>query len=598
MVKLSDYVIDYLAKTGVSTVFTLTGGGIMHLVESLGNSDLRYVCCHHEQSCSIAAQAYGLYAEELGVCLVTTGPGGTNALTGAAAAYADSTPVLFITGQVKREDFASLRGVRQYGAQENDIISMARPVTKYAEVVMEPESILYHLQKAVYLATHGRKGPVWLDIPLDVQAAIIAETELAGFAPEENKAPNQVERAVEQTYKALAGAKRPLILAGHGVIAAKAQDKLAELVEALHIPVMATWRALSVFDTENRLFFGSPGLQAPRYSNLILQGADLLIVVGSRLDNIITAFNEEHFAFRAAKIVVDIDETEIDKLKTPKVTKVVADAGDYLAEMLEQASGFAKPDFSKWLADCLSLKERFPIWQEKQPEQPPQECVDLYHATRLISTYCAKDDVIVISSTSRCNTAGHMAFSHRSGQMTISSMGMGAMGFALPSAVGAYFASGGKRPIVIEGDGSLQLNIQELQTIQTYRIPAKLFVFNNNGYAAIATMQERNFAGHYVGCNPQSGVCMPDLEKIAGAYGIAYRRIEKNSEAEAVIKQVLEAEGAVVCDMIGSLKFDEIPKCISSVNAEGKRVSALLENPYPFLADEEIENIYRQMGCL
>jgi acetolactate synthase-1/2/3 large subunit len=376
------------------------------------------------------------------------------------------------------------------------------------------------------------------------------------------------------------------------------QDKLTELVEALEIPVMATWRALSIFDTEDRLFFGGPGLQAPRYSNLILQGCDLLIVLGSRLDNMITAFNEEHFAFRAEKIIVDIDEKETDKLKMPDVTKVTADVRAFLMEMLRQLPEFAKPDISKWREDCTALKKRFPVWDEKQPEQPSEECVDLYQATRHISAHCAKDDVIVISSTSRCYTAAHMAFSHQSGQMAISSPGMGAMGFALPSAVGAFYASGEKRPVVIEGDGSLQLNIQELQTIVTYKIPAKIFIFNNNGYAAIATMQERNFAGHYVGCNPQSGVAMPDLEKIAGAYGIKYLRANNDDEAAAAVKQALATEGAVICDLNGSPKFDEIPKCISSVGEDGKRVSALLENPYPFLPDEEIEDIFQQMGCL
>lgn len=610
MKKVSDLVFEYLKEQGVTTVFTLTGGGIMHLVDSMGRSGMEYVCCHHEQACSIAAQAYGMYQEQMNVCLVTTGPGGTNALTGAAAAWVDSTPMLFLTGQVKREDFAALRGVRQFGAQENDIISMAKPVTKYAEVVMEPEEILYHLQKAFYLAQHGRKGPVWLDIPLDVQAAEVEEVNLKQFRVEEpelweGKAAllrkEDVRRAAEKAVHALKEAKRPLLLIGYGVMASKAAAEVYMLAQKLEIPVLATWRALSVFDSEDPLFFGSPGLQAPRYSNLILQGCDLLIVIGSRLDNMITAFNEPHFAFRAKKIIIDIDEKETDKLHMPEVTKVTADAGQFIRIMMDYVTGsqgiaeLKGRDavwHEKWLQDCRWLKERFPLCREKQVQT---EGVDLYRVSDAISKHCRENDTIVISSTSRCNTAGHIAFEHKKGQRTISSMGMGSMGFAIPSAVGAWFASGKNRVIVLEGDGSLQLNIQELQTICTYGIEAKMFIFNNTGYAAITTMQERNFDGFYVGSNPESGVSMPDLGKIAQAYDIPYFCITANEETTQTVAQVMAFEGPVICDIRGSLKFDEIPKCISSVNAEGKRISAYLENPYPFLPEEEMQEIYERL---
>ncbi len=592
MIKLSDYMIKYFEKIGITTVFTLTGGGIMHLVESVGSSSLEYVCCHHEQACSIAAQAYGMYDEKLNVCLITTGPGGTNALTGAAAAYVDSTPMIFISGQVKREDFASLRGVRQFGAQENDIISMAKPVTKYAETVMEPQDILYHMEKAVYLATHGRKGPVWLDIPLDVQATMIDEEALRGYNEEEEKRLPTMEGQIEEISQLLAMAKRPLILAGHGAISSGAQETLRDFVHDLQVPVMGTWRALEIFDTEDTLFFGSPGLQAPRYSNLIMQGCDLLIVLGSRLDNMITAFNEERFAFRATKVFVDIDENELKKLNVPQSIKVNSDVKLFLEQMRARVRTLPLESVNKWRNDCRHLKERFPLGEERQEK----ECsLDLYKAVRAISLASEKEDAIVISSTSRCNTAGHIAFARKSGQKSISSMGMGSMGFALPSAIGAYYASGKKRIIVIEGDGSFQLNIQELQTINACHIPAKIFVFNNNGYAAITTMQERNFDGHYVGSNEASGVTMPDLEKIAYAYGISYFKIEGNCEIDEIVGKVMGTEGAVICDLAGDLTFDEIPKCISFVNKDGKRESALLENPYPFLDEQVVENIFEEL---
>ncbi len=591
--KLSDYVFKYLMEQGVRHVFTLTGGGIMHLVDSMGRSGVKYVCCHHEQAAAIAAQAYSMYEERLNVCLVTTGPGGTNALTGAAAAYVDSTPVIYLSGQVKREDFARLRGVRQYGAQENDIVAMAAPVTKYAVTVMEPEDIAYELEKSVYLATHGRKGPVWIDIPLDVQSAEIEEKQLRHYMPETEEAEEGYSEAAKYTLELLQEAKRPLLLVGQGMVSAGAQQAVRKFVEKTQIPVLATWRVLDFMATDEDGFFGSPGLQAPRYSNLILQTCDCLIVLGSRMDNMITAFNESHFAYRAKKVIVDIDANEIRKLAMTDVYPLAGDVRRYADALLELLEEDSLPQYSAWMESCRRMKSRFPILGEKQEKE---EKVNLYKVTEEISKYAEEDDTIVISSTSRCNTAGHIAFTHKRGQKTISSMGMGSMGFALPSAVGAYYASGEKRTIVIEGDGSFQLNLQELETIVSNGVDAKMFIFNNIGYAAITTMQDRNFDGFYVGSNEQSGVFMPDLEKIAYAYDIPYVKIEKEEDIRPAVKKAMETEGAVLCDIVGSLWFDEIPKCISSVDAKtGKRVSALLENPYPFLSEEELREAEREL---
>lgn len=591
--KLSDYVFEYFVEQGVRHVFTLTGGGIMHLVDSMGRSGVKYVCCHHEQAAAIAAQAYSMYEERLNVCLVTTGPGGTNALTGAAAAYVDSTPVIYLSGQVKRDDFARLRGVRQYGAQENDIVAMAAPVTKYAVTVMEPEDIAYELEKSVYLATHGRKGPVWIDIPLDVQSAEIDEKQLRHYVPETEEDRESYSEAAKHTLELLQGAERPLILVGQGMVSSGAQQAVREFAEKTQIPVVATWRVLDFMATDEDGFFGSPGLQAPRYSNLILQTCDCLIVLGSRMDNMITAFNEGHFAYRAKKVIVDIDENEIKKLAMTDVYPVVGDVGRYIGALSELLDKYRLPEYSVWMESCRRVKKRFPILGEKQEKE---EKVNLYKVTEEISKYAHEEDTIVISSTSRCNTAGHIAFSHKRGQKTISSMGMGSMGFALPSAVGAYYASGEKRTIVIEGDGSFQLNLQELETIVSNGVDAKMFIFNNIGYAAITTMQDRNFGGFYVGSNEQSGVFMPDLEKIAYAYDIPYVKIEKEEDIRPAVKEAMETEGAVICDIVGSLWFDEIPKCISSVDVEtGKRVSALLENPYPFLSEGELRDAEREL---
>lgn len=604
MKKVSDFIFEYLSKNNIKHVYMLSGGGIMYLVDSLGRSNIEYVCCHHEQAAAIAAQADAMYNNDTSVCLITTGPGGTNALTGAAAAYVDSTPVLFLTGQVKRADFASKRGVRQFGAQENDIVSMVKSVTKYAETILEPEDVLYHLQKALHLANHGRKGPVWLDIPLDVQSAEIDETQLTEFHPEtevlestieveKNDKTVEIEEAVGKTIEMLKEAKRPLILVGHGVTASGAMKTLRKLQQTLKSPVVCTWRTLDAFDDDNPYFFGSPGLQANRYSNLITQGADFLLVLGSRLDNMITAFNEEHFAYRAKKMIVDIDEKEITKLHTTDTSYVVCNVAEYLQILVEKCKNEKFPDYTPWIGFCTDMKQTYPLLQEKQVKLGIG--ADLYQVSDAISKYCKKEDVLVVSSTSRCNTAGHMAFSHKADQKAISSMGMGSMGFALPSVIGAHFASGKQQIIMLEGDGSLQLNIQELQTINTYHINAKMFIWSNTGYAAISTMQERNFEGFYVGSNPESGVIMPDLSKIAAAYDLLYVRIDKNENIEENLCKVFATEGAVLCEVVGDIAFDEIPKCISNVNEQGVRVSASLENPYPFLSDEEMEQIWQKL---
>ena len=597
MIKLSDYVFKYLEKVGVEHAFTLTGGGIMHLVDSLGRSNIEYVCCHHEQAASIAAQAYDMYREQLSVCLITTGPGGTNALTGCAAAYVDSTPVIYMTGQVKRADFASLRHVRQFGAQENDIVSMAKPVTKYAVTIMEATDIAYELEKAVHLATTGRKGPVWIDIPLDIQAEMIDESNLRHYVPEDEAKRDYTAAALDLIDK-LRKSKHPILYVGQGMKAAGAEGLVRAFVEKTGIPVMATWRALDFLATDDENFFGSPGLQAPRYSNLIMQSCDMLLVLGSRLDNMITAFNEEHFAYNAKKVIVDIDEAEIDKLAMTNVTKVAGDVKDFMEVVMNVLDKEeALPSYEDWKKACREVKAAYPILGEKQDQD---EGVSLYAVTDAVGKCTKAEDVIIVSSTSRCNTAGHIACERKQGQISISSMGMGSMGFAIPSAVGGYYAmrDAGKNGdvIVFEGDGSLQLNIQELETIKAYDIPAKMFIFNNRGYAAITTMQDRNFDGFYVGSNEKSRLFMPDMKRIAEAYEIPYIRIATEDEIPAAVEKALKADGAYIVDICGSLWFDEIPKCISKIDEKtGKRVSAYLENPYPYLDEDKLDKLLNDL---
>ena len=589
--KLSDYVFKFYEDKGVKNAFMLSGGGIMHLVDSLGRSNINYICCHHEQAASIAAQAATMYNEVPAICLSTTGPGGTNALTGCAAAYVDSTPEIFLSGQVKRSDYASLRGVRQFGAQENDIISMAKPVTKYAVQINDPDKIRYELEKSFFIATSGRKGPVWIDIPLDVQAMDIEPDSLCSFNENESidEKKNVPDDIINEVYNTLVNSHKPVVLIGQGAVASGAYDVIREFINITHIPVLTTWRVQDFMDSDSKGYYGSPGLQAPRYSNLIIQNADTLLVLGSRLDNMITAFNEEHFAYKAKRIIVDIDSNEINKLNMPGKIGIVCDIKEFVNKLVDlcKENNYTN-DIDTWIDACELVKKQFPLLDE---QQEVDDGVNLYKVTNCVSNYAQSDDVIVISSTSRCNTAGHIAFNHKKGQKTISSMGMGSMGFAIPSAVGAYFASD-KRVVVIEGDGSLQLNIQELETIVSNGVDAKMFIFDNRGYAAITTMQDRNFDSFYVGSNEQSKLFMPITSEISKAYGIPCYEIKTDDNIEKVVPEVFDTEGPTMCVIYGSLHFDEIPKCISKVNEEtGQRESAVLENPYPFLTEEELESV-------
>ena len=356
MIKLSDYVMQFVAGLGVRHVFMLPGGGAMHLVDSLGrNKDLTYICNLHEQACAIAADAYSQYTNHLGVALVTTGPGGTNTITGVAAAWLDSTPILFLSGQVKRPDMIGDRGVRQVGFQEIDIVSLVRPITKYAVTVMEPSSIGYHLEKAVFLAKHGRPGPVWIDIPLDVQAAMIEENGLQGFEASELRQNTQGEAlsdkvscAIDQLNKAV----RPVILAGNGIRLSNALEEFTQLIERLGIPVLTTWKAADFLPEDHPLYAGRPGAVGQRGANFTQQNADWLLIIGARLDLGQTAYTHANFARGAVKIMVEIDAAEIRKMQMKIDVPVVSDAGDFLREFKIQLPTIEKIDRSKWLIKC------------------------------------------------------------------------------------------------------------------------------------------------------------------------------------------------------------------------------------------------------
>lgn len=563
----------------------------MHLVDSLGKCrDLEYVCCLHEQAAAIAAEAYGQYTNNLGVALVTTGPGGTNAITGVAGAWIDSTPVLMISGQVKRSDMIHDAGVRQMGVQEVDIVSLIKPITKYAVTVIEPSSIKFHLEKAVYLAKNERPGPVWLDIPLDVQAAMIKENNLEGFVP-----PISIFRRDEENLASLVGkatqllnnSERPVILAGNGIRLSRAIDDFLELIEYLEIPVLTTWKAMDLLPENHELFFGRPGSVGQRGANFIQQNADFIITIGARLDLPQVGYSYENFARGARKVIVDIDTNEIKKIKTHIDIPVCTAAKEFIREFVKNRSNIKAKDRSQWISKCKEWKSKYlVILQEYQMQK---EYVNTYVLVDVLSELMTENDILVPGSSGSCSEITMQAFRVKKGQRILNTLGLGAMGFGLPAAIGACLAGEKRRTITIIGDGGLQLNIQELETVARLNLPLKIFILNNNGYASIRNTQRNYFEGRLVCCDPSSGLTFPDTRKIASAYGIKNTRISNYRKFKERLNCVLNSQGTVICEVMVDPFLITAPRLSSEVLPDGSIVSKPLEDLWPFLAREEFK---------
>lgn len=591
-IKVSDYISQFLVDNGVRDLFLISGGGMMHLLDSAGKQEgLNCVFNLNEQASSICGEAYGQFTNHLGACMVTTGPGATNAVTGCAGAWLDSTPVIYISGQCRIGHMGQLRGLRQYGAQEVAIIPVVTPITKYAAIIMEKEKVAYHLEKAVYLATHGRRGPVWLDVPLDIQGARVEESELVHFDPEKEglvENYNVDKTIISQIYDMINASNRPAFLIGHGVVAAGKGNLLKELSSKFKIPALATWRAKGVWGDDEELFMGSPGIPTTRFSNYVLQNSDFLLIIGTRLNPAITAYAEDRFAYGAKKIFVDIDSGEADKLSIPFDMKIITDAGAFLDAFASQKAEFIPKDRSKWLNYCSCIKAKYPLSNEIQPFDSEGK-TDGYLFAEKLSEHSTTDDIFIGSSSGRTCGISHMAYKLKPEQKFVTSMGLGSMGWCLPSAISCCIAGGKQRTVVFEGDGSLQHNIQELALVRTYGLPLKIFVWSNEGYASIMTMQRNNFESRFAGCNPESGLQFPPISSIAQAYGLDYYRVETNDEIDTVLNQAMADDRPVLCEIIGSINFDEIPKSMTIANADGTFSSSSLENLYPFVSNEEQE---------
>ncbi len=586
MRKLSDYVFDFLKEKGMKHVFMLPGGGAMHLDDSVGKSGMEYICTLHEQAAAVAAEAYAQHTNEIGVCLTTSGPGATNAITGVTAGWIDSTPMFILSGQAKRSDLVGNTGVRQIGSQEVQIIDMIKPVTKYAVQVMEPTEIRYHMERAYYEAKSGRPGPVWLSIPLDVQAAMIEPEELQGYEPEPEEKPD-LTNALEKTLALLKGAEKPVILAGNGIKLSGATEDFYRLLEVLPIPVLTTWKTIDMMGEEDALYVGHPGGMGDRGANLILQSADVLLSIGSRLDTSLTAFNEPHFGMSARKVIIDVDRHELDRMKLEQVeVKLACDAGEFIQALYQKAAGNEdiqrrQTIWGEWNAYGHELRRKYPSVTEEH--RKVQGVVSAYYFTELLCRHTTAEDVIVPESSGAAGEITYQAFRPKRGQKMKNAAGLGSMGFGLPYSIGACLANGCRRTILINGDGAFQMNIQELETLVRLNLPVKIFIWNNEGYASIRSMQNNNFGGFQVASGKSSGLSMPDTVKVAAAYGLKTFRISDNVQLEEQIGTVLDAEGPVLCELVISPEETVSPRAKTIVHEDGTLESYPLERMWPVI---------------
>jgi acetolactate synthase-1/2/3 large subunit len=597
-VKLSDWVAQRLAEAGIRDVFMLTGGGAMHLNHSLGTHPaLTTTFTHHEQALAMAAEAYYRLTNRLAVVNVTSGPGGTNAITGVYGAFVDSIGMLVISGQVKIETTVRHTGLplRQYGDQELDIEELVGPITKYVTMVTDPRSIRYHLEKALYLATSGRPGPVWLDIPLDVQAARIDPDDLLpGFDPAELDEPwkrTDLNAAATEILDRIGRAERPVVFAGGGVRLSGAHAAFLRLIDRLGIPVVTGWNAHDALWSDHPLNCGRPGTVGDRGGNMVTQSADLLLVLGSRLNIRQVSYNWQSFAREAFKIWVDIDPVELQKPNVKPDLPVVADLADLVPALL--AAPYAGPGDThrEWLAWAKERVRRFPTVLPEYREHGPR--IHPYVAMDELFRQLGEDDITVCGNGSAC-VVSFQAAEIKRGQRIWTNSGCATMGYDLPAAIGVHAATGGRQRIIaVAGDGSIMMNLQELQTIAGNRMPVKVFIVNNSGYVSIFQTHRNFFNGVEVGGGPKSNVTFPEFSKLADAFGFAYFRAESHNDLPGAIGAALAAEGPVICEIMVDENVAFAPKLGAKSHPDGRITSPALEDLSPFLPREVLRENMR-----
>lgn len=590
--KLSDYVARIAVEYGVKHVFMVTGGGAMHLNHSFGaHKNLECVFNHHEQACAIGAEAYYRLTNRLPIVNVTSGPGGTNTITGVYGAWVDSIAMLIISGQVKWE--TTVRStelpLRQYGDQELDIEKLVRPITKYCVMVTDPNTIRYHLGKAIYLATSGRPGPCWLDIPLNVQASLIDPDTLPGFDSSGLDEPwkrTDLNAASATILAKVAAAKRPVVFAGGGVRLSGQHKAFIRLVEKLGIPAVTGWNAHDAIWNAHPNYIGRPGSVGDRAGNFTVQNADLLLILGSRLNIRQVSYNWKSFAREAYKIWVDIDENELKKPTVKADMPVHASLADLLPILAAQPYAGPTQEHKTWLEWCKERQRRFPV---VLPEYWNSNSVNPYCFMTALFDQLKEDQIIVTGNGSAC-VISFQAANLKLGQRLWTNSGCATMGYDLPGAIGACKASGNKPVVCLAGDGSIMMNLQELQTIVGNRLPIKIFILNNSGYASIFQTHRNFFGGVEVGGGPKSGVTFPDFGRLSEAFGLPFRRCASHQEMAQAIADTMSIDGPAVCEIMIDENLVFAPKLGAKQWPDGRITSPPLEDLSPFLTREELRD--------
>ncbi len=596
--RLADYVADFLVDHGVTDCFSVVGGGAMHLNDALGHKEgLTVTYNHHEQACAIAAEAYARLDNKIAAVCVTTGPGGTNALTGVVGGWLDSIPMFVISGQVRYDTTARYalqftgEPLRALGDQEYDIVKSVEPMTKFAYMVEDPKKIRWALEKGWHLATTGRPGPVWVDIPVNFQGGFIETDELEGYDPAEDDAklpPAVSEETVQVILEKIKHAKRPVFHAGYGIRLSGGYEAFRSVAEKLNIPIVTYWNAVDLIEDEHPLYCGRAGNMGDRPGNWAIQNADLILAVGTRISIRQVGYNWKTWARAAEVIMVDIDKAELKKHTLHVEMPVWADAKDFLSK-LDAAAGAQVHEGGPWLETCQRWKRDYPAVLPRQWEENG-ETANVYAFVRYLSSRLPENSLTAVSNGACC-VVGNQAYVIQKGSRMANNSAIASMGYGLPAAVGTCIGGGRKQTICLEGDGSIMMNLQELQTIITNRLPVKLFLINNNGYHSIRITQTNLFGHHTkVGIGEESGdLSFPEFKKIAEAFGYPYFSASSNAQMKEVVDQVLATDGPVFCEIFTDTKQVWEPKSSTKRLEDGTLVSPPLEDLAPFLPREELE---------
>ncbi len=584
MTKLSDYVLQALATAGVRDVFLVPGGAAMHLNDSLARTEgLGFVSTFHEHAAAVAAECYGKVTGNLGVAMVTAGPGSTNAVTGVASAWVNSAPLLVLSGQVKSADLNPGRGLRQCGLQEIDIASVVAPITKYAATITDPGSARFHVEKALHLARSGRPGPVWLCVPMDVQAAQIDPASQRGFEPTDER-PTSLDREVDQLIDLLNAAERPVLLVGHGVRASGCVERFLELADVLGIPVQTTWSGADLLPFDHPLYAGRPGSFAGRGANFAVQNSDFVLMLGARLDLATAGYSRVGFARAAKRVMVDVDPAEVDKMRELLALGIVASAHEVVERLLQKRGQLARRDRGPWLERVRAWLARYPV---VTPDLRTRDGgATTYGLVARLSELVSGGDTFVEGGSGIHAEIFYQAVDVKRGVRIVTDASYGSMGYGLPAAIGACVGAGRRRTVLVEGDGSLQPNLQELQTVAREKLPLKIMVVNNGGYSSIRVSQNRYF-GRLIGADATSGLVIPDLQRIAAAYGIRSARLSTDAELAERLPELLNADGPALCEVVVPAEEDRVPRLANVQRPDGTMMSKPMEDLFPFLDRDE-----------